>query len=386
MILGGLIFATVNDDHLKELDKWREFGFPVFAPSFASAELEINRAKGMRLLEEYDIPVPKYHTFASLKDAEKFAMKQSDPYVFKTMGDEEDKSLSYVASDAADMVGVLRRWQAQGMTLKGPCMLQEKIDGCEMGISNWMGADGFLPHYNENFEFKPLMPGNLGPNTGEMGTVLKYTEKSKLADAVLKPLEKTLREVGHIGDIDLNCIIEKKTGTPYCLEFTARPGWPFFMIVQALHQGDPAQWMVDLLKGKDSLKCSYDVAVGVVIAQPPFPYGCHDKKDMAKVEGIPVGGLDDIWEDVHPCMMMMARGPEMDGKRVVERDIPQAAGDYVCVVSGTGKTVSAAAKACYASADQVKIKNKIMRNDIGAKLEAELPELHKLGYAEEMEY
>ena len=77
--------------------------------------------------------------------------------------------------------------------------------------------------------------------------------KSLLADKVLKPLEDFLHGIGYSGYIDVNCIIDDK-GNPWPLEFTTRPGWPLFQIQQALHLGDPIQWMLDSLNGKDTFK------------------------------------------------------------------------------------------------------------------------------------
>lgn len=380
----GLIWTVHNALYIKELDEWRRFGFPIFAPSFRSAQLEINRGEGMRALEQHEIPVPRYQVFQTLEEAEQYAKKQADPLVFKPMGDEEDKSLTSVSSSAADMAQTIKRWREQGMKLKGPCMLQEKIEGFEIGVSGWFGPAGFLPKkWNMNFEHKGLMPGGYGPNTGEMGTVIQYVGEAKLADQVLAPLEKFLSGLGHVGDVDLNCIVEKKTGVPYVLEFTCRPGWPHFQIVQATHKGDPAAWMKDLLEGHDTLKVSYDVAVGVVIAQPQYPYGT---KDLSTVTGIPIYGTEEVWEQIHPWQMMLARGYDMDGKRVVEREIPQTTGDYVMVVSGTGKTVRAACERCYGAVESIKLKNMIVRNDVGQKLERDLPQLHDLGHATDMNY
>ena len=59
-------------------------------------------------------------------------------------------------------------------------MLQDFIEGIEVGISAWMGSEGFLKPKNINFEFKKLMSDDYGPATGEMGTVCKYVSTSKL--------------------------------------------------------------------------------------------------------------------------------------------------------------------------------------------------------------
>ncbi len=163
----GLIVNLFNDRKITaRLDIYRKAGYPVFGPSVKSARLEWERGEGMKFMEQHGIEVPKYHTFPTLQSALSFAWKAQDPFVFKTLGDEEDKSLSFVPSDPAELVGWLENKVKRGVKLKGSCMLQEKVDLlCEVGISGWMGTNGFLPdRFNVNFEHKRLMPGDLGPN------------------------------------------------------------------------------------------------------------------------------------------------------------------------------------------------------------------------------
>jgi phosphoribosylamine-glycine ligase len=63
------------------------------------------------------------------------------------------------------------------------------------------------------------------------------------------------------------------------------------------------------------------------------------------------------------------------------------AGNYVVVVTGAGETVTAAHNAAYAVVGDVKWPSNVMyRTDIGKRLEAQLPVLHKLGYAKGITY
>lgn len=376
-----LVFATSNDDYLPRLEFFKKRGAKVFAPSVASANLEIKRAEGMKFLEKHGIECPPYKTFKNLKEAEAHVKKTEQRFVFKTMGDNEDKSLSYCAKSPADMIARLRRWQDLGMNPKGEVMLQEFIPGIEMGVSRWMGKSGWIGSWNENFEHKKLMPGDCGPNTGEMGTMAAYVKKSKLADEVLSKLEKPLLEVGHIGDCDLNCIIDEK-GKAWPLEFTNRPGWPIFNIMLSEHKGDPCQWMVDALEGRDSLQVSYDMAIGVVLAQPDFPYGNLDKKETT---GIPIYGITKKNQKyIHPQYVLIQKQPDMDGEKVTERPIWTTAGNYLAVVTGLGESITQARKRCYSTVDEVSIPNMIYRNDIGLRLKEQLPKLKAMGYATEI--
>lgn len=379
----GLIYLTQNDRYLTEIDRYRDFGFKVFGPTVASARLEINRSLGMDAMKAVGIDVPPYHTFDSLEAAEAFARKSSDSWVFKPMGDEDDKSLTYVSHDPADLVGWLRRQMLAGKKLKGQCMMQEKVDRiAEIGVSGWMGPDGFLPErFQVCFEHKPLMDGDVGPATGEQGSVCQYVTEDKLATEMLLPMEPILRTLGHRGDFAVGAIIDKK-GRAWPLEFTARCGYPAWWIQGASHRGDPAQWMRDLLDGKDSLKVSYDVAIGVVMAQPQYPYSTATP---AMVEGVPIAGVEDVMADVHLVEAMMGKGPMMANGRVVEGTEYQTAGEYVLVATSLGKTVTKARERVYDVVDAIHYPNRMYRTDIGEKVIDALPKLHGHGWATEMQ-
>jgi len=355
----------------------------VFGPSENSAALEIKRGKGMDLFKKCGIEVPEWSQFPTLEAAESHVRKTGKRYVFKNMGDEEDKSKSYVSKTAADMVARLQRWKKLGMTDGAPFMLQEVIEGIELGVSCWMGASGFIGKANENWEFKKLLSGNCGPNCGESGTVLKYVDKSKLAEQVLYPVEDELVKMGHLGDVDVNCIISQD-GKAWPLEWTTRMGWPAANIMWATHKGDPIQWMADAVDGIDSLEVSPQVACGIVVAQPDYPYS---KKTKAETDGIPIYGVTpENQKYIAPQSVKIVPQPNMEGDKVIDKPTWTTTGDYICVVTALGKTVKQSCERAYKTVKELHIPDMIYRDDVGEKLEKELPELHKHGYATEFSY
>lgn len=373
-----LVFVTSNADFVPRLEFFKKKGVPYYGPSVASANLEIKRADGMKFLEKHGIEVPAYKTFKTLRDAELHVWKNENRFVFKTLGDNEDKSLSYCSKSPADLISRLQRWQKLNMNPKGEVMLQEFIPGIEVGVSRWTGSKGFIGLYNEHFEHKKLMNGEKGPNTGEMGTVQAYVENSKLGDEVLKPLEKDLVGLGHLGDVAVNCIIDEK-GKPWPLEFTCRPGWPAFNIMMSSHKGDPCRWMKDAIDGKDALQCNTEVAIGVVLAQPDFPYG---NKSLEETSDIPVYGINKrLQKYVQPQSIKIEKMPDMDGDSVIERPIWVTSGDYIAVVTALGKDIDQARKRVYETIDEIDVPDMLYRTDIGEKVKEKLPELHKQGYA-----
>jgi phosphoribosylamine---glycine ligase len=378
-----IVVPTGNDDYVERLEVLRKKGAMVFGPSTKSAGLEIKRAEGMKILKDSGLHVPPYKTFPNLKAAERHVWKSEKRYVFKTLGDNEDKSLSYCSKSPADMISRLQRWQKEGMNPKGEVMLQEFVKGIEMGVSAWVGLNGFLSTPNENFEFKPLMPSNCGPNTGEQGTVMAYTSDSKLFNEALKPLESKLVAMGHFGDVDVNVIIDEQ-GNIRPLEWTCRLGWPAFNIMLSQHKGDPVKWMLDAMRGKDTLKVDESVHIGVVLSQPPYPYG---PREDIETEGAPIYGIDkDMEKSIHPQGVKIDVGVDDVAGKPVERKMWTTTDSYVAVVVDKGKTVKEAYDAVYKRVKNVTFNHKIYRDDIGEKLKDELPELHKFGFATHFKY
>lgn len=378
----GLVLTTGNCKFTRELDRYKEMGWPIFGPTYKSAQLEIERGIGMEALKAAGIDVPHYETFDSLQSAMKFARKSDKCWVFKPLGSTDDKSLTFVSCDPAEMVGWLERQIKRGMKINGQCMLQEKIDMCcEIGIAGYFGPQGFLQgKYELSWEHKKIMNGEIGPNCGEAGTVCQYVEKDPLVDNVLLPMENYLLKAGHTGDFAVGCGVDKK-GKVWPFEFTSRLGWPDAFIRTAMHRGDPVKWMKDLLGGEDTLKCKYDAAIGVVMAQPNFPYS-NAPRD--KVEGNPISGLDDEDDAFHPIGVMLGKGPKMEGGNVTDGVIPMTTNEYVLCVTGTGKSVSEAQKNVYKNVDKIAFPDAIYRSDIGDKVIDCLDEVHSFGIALEV--
>jgi len=374
----GLIIMTANCKYLDEMDRWRAHGYPVFGPTKASAKLEIDRALGMQIMKMHDMIIPEYDTFNSLQEALTYARSADEPCVFKTLGDESDKSLTFVPKDPAQLVGWLEKKIKSGMKLKGPCMLQKKVDMvAEVGIAGFMGSHGFLEgKYELSFEHKKLCSGDYGPSTGEQGTVIQLVKDGKLAD-ILKSFEPHFRALGHTGDIAINGGISS-AGDYLPFEFTCRSGWPDDFIRRSLHKGDDeVQWMKDALEGKDTLKVSYDCAIGVIVAQKPYPY---EDGLPEVVEGNPIYGVDKVAEHIHFAQVMLGKGPVWNGSKTIEEKLPMTSGSYVLVATGSGKTVSDARKSVYGVIDEISLADMVIRDDVGEKLESQLPKLHKLGY------
>jgi phosphoribosylamine--glycine ligase len=375
MSWADLVFLPDNARFLEELEPYRRRGLPIFAPNVAGTRLELDRATGQHVLRSHGIKALPYKCFQDFAPAEAFVRERPQRYVLKPFGD-ADRTLTYCARSAADMLYMLRRWHANG-ALRGPFMLQDFVPGIEMAVGGWFGPRGWHCNWVENWEFKKLMNGELGVATGEQGTVLRYTPESKLARLMLEPLTDYLEQIGYVGYIDQNCIIDE-SGQAWPLEFTCRPGWPLFNIQQAVHTGDPAAWMLDLLEGRDTLRAKRDVAVGVVVSIPDYPY---DILPVEEISGIPIYAMPDA-SHVHLFHAMGSVAPRFEGGKFVDQPCIATAGNNVMTVTGTGGSVEEAMAAAYRAVSTVEMANSPMyRTDVGARLESQLPKLQQAGYA-----
>lgn len=378
-----IIINSDNTLYLRDLDLAKKEGALVVSASCETAQWELDRELGMKMLRKHDIAVPDYKTFNDYDSAIKYVKKENRRFVSKPSGD-ADKALSYVAKTPADLCYMLERWK-KASKLKGAFILQEFIGGIEMAVGGWFGPGGFNVGWCENFEFKKLMDGDMGVATGEQGTVVRYVRRSKLANKVLAPLSDELEKAGYVGYVDVNCIIDEE-GNPWPLEFTMRPGWPTFNIQQALHEGDCIEWLKDLAEGRDPRNILLDkIAIGVVLSVPDYPYSHLTKKEVA---GTPIYGLTpSLMRHVHPCEMMMAEAPCEVGEQIMTLPLPATAGDYVLVMSATGETVLDTKRRCYRRLARLTVPNSPMyRTDIGDRLSKQLPKLQAMGYATGMQF
>ena len=379
-----LIWLPDNTAYLDMLEPYRRRGYPIFGPSPDAARLELDREAGQKAFRDAGLAVIDGKTFHDYKDAIRYVEKENKAFVSKPSGD-ADKALSYVAKTPADLVFMLERWAKNPdyvrMARKDGFILQEKVTGTEMAVGGHFGPGGWSKWFVENFEHKKLFPGDMGPNTGEMGTLTRCVRKSKLADEVLLPLTPILEDLGYVGYIDNNCIIEEN-GKPRPLELTMRDGWPLKHNITAMMRGDPVQWMIDLVHGTDSIEAvEGQCCVSVVIALPPFPYQHVVRKDL---DGIPVYNAHDT-DHLHLSEVRLgADVPQMEGEAMLRAPSFVTSGEYPLVVTGCGPTVSAARRSAYSAVRKIEIPNDpFYRQDIGApkRLLEGIPRIQAMGYA-----
>jgi len=378
-----LVVLTGNNKYASPLADYFGRGYPIFGANIKSAELELDRGKGQEILRRYGIKTIPYEVVASPEEGIALIKETGLAYAMKPWGGAEDCSLTYVSSAPDDGIFTLEKWKREGL-FKGQLMMQEKIDGIEMGISGMFGPGGWNRALEESFEHKKFLCDDLGANTGEMGTVIRHVSKSKLFDTVLEPITDYLHSINYVGDCAINCMIDPK-GTAWPMEFTMRPGWPDFNIRQEVMECDCVQWMKDLIDGKDTLEVSTKIAAGIVMVHGDFPNETTGPEPWAD---FPIYGInDENFPHLHFQQVKKDKGYLWMTDRLTRPSMTLTAGVYVMVVTGSARTVMGATKAAMDRAWAIKWPSNVMfRTDIGDRLAAELPELQRHGYAKDMKY
>jgi phosphoribosylamine---glycine ligase len=383
-----LIILTGNANFMHEFVEYFGKGYPIFGTNMKAAELECDRALGQQVLKDCGVETLPYQVVGSAEEAIDLIIKTGKSYAMKPWGGEADKALTYVSHTVDDALFTISRWKRDGK-FKGKLMMQEKMDGVEVGISGMFGPGGWCRALEESFEYKKFLNDDLGENTGEMGTVIRHTTRSKLFDEVLEPVSDYLHQINYVGDCNINCMVDER-GQAWPLEFTMRLGWPDFCIRQAVLLGDPVEWMADLLEGRDSFRVSPDIAVGVCLVHGDFPRGgdSRPKDPLGTWEGYPIYGVAERLEkNIHWQEAMEHRVPMLIGDKMEEAVLYCTAGNFPLVATGVGGTVREAAKAAYRVVKELSIPSNLMyRTDIGDALKVELPLLQKHDFCRGFRY
>lgn len=370
-----------NCDYPKGLTDCMQKGYTIVGANPKAAALELDRAVGQQVLEKFGIETIPYTVVKSAAEAKAHILKTQKPYVMKPWGGLSNKAMTFVAKTPDDAIFVLEKWEREGL-FKGELMLQERVSGIEVGISAFFGPGGWSMAKEESFEHKKLMNDELGPNTGEMGTVIRHTPNSRLFDLLLEPLTDYLHSLKYVGDVSVNCIVDDQ-GRPWPLELTIRFGWPDLNIRLEVLDTDPVEWLYDLYHGQDTFVVRPDIAIGVVMVHGDFPF---NQQDESLATGYPITGIDeDTYSHVQFQQVMDGPATRLFNGKLQEIRTWCTAGNYVCVATGRGTRLQEAQERAYEVAWKVRWPSNVMfRTDIGQRLYTDIGMLQQWGYCEGM--
>lgn len=355
----------------KIADQLRVKGKLVIGGSEYTDRLETDREFGQQEMKSVGMLTLPHWNFDNFGDAIDFLKTNPGRYVFKPSEGDLDwhmKNLLFIAreEDGVDLLEVLEHNRKSWSRKIKRFQLQKFATGVEVAVGAFFNGNEFITPININFEHKKLFPGDIGPPTGEMGTLMFWEEPNGFFNATLGKMTEKLRASKYVGYIDINCIANARGIYP--LEFTSRFGYPTISIHMEGIMSPMGEFLHAIAKGESySLKTQNGYQVGVVVATPPFPYS------------------DDKMFQVYKDASILFKRPNLDGihlgdVKLVENDWKLAGkSGYVLVVTGSGSTVESARRQAYRRVENVMLQNMFYRTDIGGKWFEESDELHTWG-------
>ena len=353
----------------------RKLGKKVVGGTAYTDKLEDDRSFGQEELKRAGIPIIPYSEFTSFDDAIDYVQKNPGEYAIKPSLEAQNiKRLLFVGeeSDGKDVLQVLEAYKRVMADKVKVFQLQKRAIGVEVAVGAFFNGKEFISPININFEHKKLLPGNLGPSTGEMGTAMFWSEPNRLFNSTLKKLEPRFREEGFVGYMDLNCIVNSNGIFP--LEFTSRFGYPTISIQQEGIITPISEVFYNLANGIDfKMRTKKGFQIGVRICVPPYPF--DDEK---------------TFETYSKDAVIIFKRPNFDGihiedvKLVNDQLVICGSSGIALIVVGTGQTMKQAQAQTYSRVKNILIPNMFYRNDIGDRWAEDSDKLHNWGYLREL--
>lgn len=353
----------------------RERGKYVIGGTPYTDRLEDDRSFGQEELKRHKIPILTYKEFNFFDDGIEYVRQNPGRYVIKPSGEAQNiKRLLFVGQeeDGSDVIRVLTAYRNTWGEEVKIFQLQKKVNsGVEVAVGAFFNGYEFIYPININFEHKKLFPGDLGVATGEMGTSMFWSGPNKLFNSTLKKMEKTLREEGFAGYIDINCIVNGSGIFP--LEFTSRFGYPTISIQQESMLTPIGEFLYALAKGeKINLKVKSGFHIGTRVVVPPFPY--KDRKTFNTFsKDAAIIFKKDKKEGVHI----------EDVKLVHGEWLVTGHSGVALIVVGSGKSMKQAQQQMQQRISNIMIPNMYYRKDIGDRWFEDSDQLHSWGYLRE---
>jgi len=172
---GLIVFDDVGYGKIQ--DDLRKEGYQVVGGSEGGDKLEKDRAFGQRVLGSFGVEIEDTKNFNGVNSALKYIEKHKTKWVVKQ--NDHKSALAYVGAmeDGSDVVSVLKSYDKYNKDNAIKIIsLQKKIEGIEIAVGRFFNGKDWVGPACINFEHKPLFHNDIGPLTGEMGTLAWYEE------------------------------------------------------------------------------------------------------------------------------------------------------------------------------------------------------------------
>ncbi len=318
-------------------DVVRRAGIPVFGPSAAAARIEGSKTFAKDVMEVAGVPT-----------ARRLSVPKA-PCVLKVDGLAAGKGVVVCETDDEVETGL-----AALATLGGQVIAEELLEGPEVSLFALCDGSDALPLVCAQ-DFKRAEDGDVGPNTGGMGSYapvpgLDDDAVEALIELAVRPVLAELSRQGapFVGTLFAGLMLT--VDGPRVLEYNCRFGDPETQSVVPLLDGDLLAVLAAAANGDLSgmtLGRAEGAAVTVVLAAERYP--------AAGDQGTPISGVAEA--EAAGALVFHAGTALRDGRLVTN-------GGRILGITGRGHDVAAARAAAYRAADLVHWDGARRREDV----------------------
>ncbi|HQV31554.1 MAG TPA: phosphoribosylamine--glycine ligase, partial [Calditrichia bacterium] len=282
------------------VDYFQERGFPVFGPNRQAAQLEGSKIFSKKLMAQYGIPTADFREFDQAGEAFDYLDSLPEgPVVVKADGLAAGKGAVVCPNRAAAREAVHHMMNDLIFKDAGSrVVIEEFMTGEEVSI--FAITDGKdLITLTPAQDFKRSLDGDLGKNTGGMGSyapsVYLSPELHQTAlDTIIYPTLKALQAEGILYQGVIYAGLMLTPAGPKVIEFNCRFGDPETQVVLPLLQSDLMEIFLAVAEGRlgEIEPSFYDgSAVCVVLASGGYPDFYTTGKTISGLEGLPEEAL-----------------------------------------------------------------------------------------------
>lgn len=334
-------------------------GLKIFGPTQKAAQIESSKAFSKDLMRKAGIPTADYAVFDDHKKALDHINGQKYPLVIKASGLALGKGVIICQNEgqaraALQSAMVEKVFGASGNQI----IVEEFLEGQEISIHAFCdGQRAAL--FPASQDHKQAFDGDLGPNTGGMGT---YAPVGWVTPEMMAEIEKTivlpaLKALSDLGAPFQGCLYPGLIRTSQgfkVIEFNARFGDPETQSYMRLLESDLAEILLSCAQGRlkpDEIKWSAQSAVCIVAASGGYP-GSYQKD-------FEISGIDAAQEKTD--IKIFQAGTTLRDDRLV------TAGGRVLGVTSLGSNLKESVDKGYQAVSEIRFEGMQYRRDIGYK-------------------
>ena len=333
-------------------------GIPVFGPSREAARLESSKSFAREIIRAAGAPGPDFAVFTEESEALEFLRRNPGPRVVKADGLAAGKGV-VVCGDEIQAAEAVRASMSGGAfgDAGSTLLLEERLEGREVSVFALCDGERISPLVAA-CDYKRLGNGDLGPNTGGMGSYSPpefWTAElsAEIEHTIMRPVIGEMAKRGTPYQGVLYAGLMLTTDGPKVLEFNCRFGDPETQVLMPRLTSDPLLSMLACAEGRldpASVEWSDRHFAAVVLASGGYP----DKY----ATGMPISGLNQPDEDDSAFFLA--------GVAAVADGLPVTSGGRVLTVVGGGDSLAEARARAYARLNTISFDGAVWRKDIAA--------------------